>query len=98
MAATIRVSTRELRNRANKLEEYNEKFYTQVTGLKEDESVLTQTFEGDSQKQFHIAFTNNAEKFDQFHAVIQKYIQQLREDADAYDRTEAENVSIASTK
>ncbi len=96
--AQIRVSTQELRNTANELEQCNEVFRTQAAGLRDDENLLSQSYEGDSQKQFHTAFMANAEKFDQFHMTVQNFIRQLREDADAYDRMEAENAAIASTK
>ena len=48
--------------------------------------------------QFHNQFVNDTEKFNQFAQVIAQFIQQLREDADAYDKVEAENASIAMTR
>lgn len=98
MASKIRVTTQELRNKANELESLNTAFRSDVMGLRDDEMQLAQSYEGDAQKQFHIQFTNDMEKFDRFYQTIQQFIQQLRADADNYDKTEAMNVSIAATR
>lgn len=98
MATKIRVTTRELRSRAEELESLNENFHQEVSKLREDETLLSTSYEGDSQKKFHEQFTMDMEKFDTFYNVIRQYITQLRQDADAYDRTEAANVEIASRR
>lgn len=98
MAGKIRVSTRELRNRANELENLNEKFHQEVMKLRQDETNLNSSYEGDAQKKFHEQFTLDVEKFDKFYTMIQQYIVQLRSDADQYDRTENINVDIASRR
>ena len=98
MASKIRVSSQELRRRAEELESLNAAFSKEVGDLRDDETLLGQSYKGDAQAQFHIQFTNDAGKFDQFAQVITRFVQQLREDADAYDRAEAANVSIAMTR
>lgn len=98
MASKIRVSTQELRRKAEELESLNATFSKEVGNLREDETLLGQSYKGDAQAQFHIQFTNDAVKFDQFAQVIARFVQQLREDADAYDRAEVANVSIAMTR
>ena len=98
MASRIRVTTQELRKQAGELENLNAAFCREVGNLGDDETLLGQSYRGDAQVQFHNQFVNDAEKFNQFAQVIAQFIQQLREDADAYDKVEAENASIAMTR
>lgn len=98
MATKIRVSTQELRSKAQELESLNEAFRTEVIGLRDDETLLASSYEGDSQKKFHIQFAGDMEKFDRFYNTIRQFIEQLRQDADTYDRAEAANVEIATTR
>ena len=98
MATKIRVTTAELRKRANDLEALNESFKREVQGLRDDENQLSVSYEGEAQRKFHQAFMTDASKFDSFYELIRRFIQQLRTDADTYDRVERENLNIASTR
>ena len=53
MASTLMVTTSELRKRADELESLNEAFLGKVNGLKDDETLLGQSYVGEAQKQFH---------------------------------------------
>lgn len=97
MASRLRVTSQELRKRADELENLNTTFLAQVSGLKEDETKLAGSYQGDAQKQFHIRFVNDMEKFQAFSNAIRRYIEQLRADADSYDAAESRNVAIAQT-
>lgn len=98
MATKIRVSTQILRSRANELEQMNNKFHQEVENLRNDENVLSTSYAGMAQKEFHKQFTMDAEKFDKFFNGIQRYIEQIRQDADDYDRVESINREIAVTR
>ncbi len=97
MASRLRVTSQELRKRANELENLNTAFLAQVSGLKEDEARLSGSYQGDAQKQFHIRFVKDVENFQAFSNAIRRYIEQLRADADSYDAAERRNVAIAQT-
>ena len=98
MASTLMVTTSELRKRADELESLNEAFLGKVNGLKDDETLLGQSYVGEAQKQFHAQFINDAEKCKQFYNVIREFIQQLRTDAETYDKAEAANISVATSR
>lgn len=98
MATTIRVTTKELRKKAEELRMMNEKFRAEVSGLNEGESRLAAMWEGEAQKVFQQQFRMDSEKFQTFYTGINQYIERLIATADAYDRAEAENVSTAQTR
>jgi len=96
--AEIRVTTQELTRMAEELEKMNSVFCSEILELRVDEALLSTSYEDDSQKQFHIQFSSDVEKFEQFYQTIQQFIQQLRTNADTYDKAEAANVSIAMAR
>ena len=98
MASTIRVTTKVLNNKAEELRGLAERFKSEVNGLGDSESRLASMWEGEAQKAFHQQFVMDREKFDRFYTGILKYIQRLKETANANDRAEAQNVSTAQTR
>lgn len=98
MASKFRVTPKELRNKANELEILNNRFKSEVRKLKDDNMILGMKWEGDARKKFNEQFLLDAGKFDQFSEGIMKFIQQLRTDADNYDKVENTNTSIASVR
>ena len=98
MASKFRVSPATIRNKAAELESFNQKFNAEVAALRDDNQVLGTKWEGDARNAFNTEFLKDAEKFDLFYQGIQKFIEQLRTDCDNYDKVEANNTSIASTR
>ena len=98
MATIIRVTTSELRNRAEQLRTLNEKFKSEKNALSDREKQLLTMYEGDSSRAFDQQFQIDMTKMDAFYQGINEYIQRLLESADAYDRAEQQNVSIAQTR
>lgn len=98
MATTIRVTTASLRSKAEELRGLNSRFKNEVSGLNDKETTLASMWEGDAQKVFHNEFQKDKAKFDQFYSGIEKYIERLNATADAYDKAESQNVSIAQTR
>ena len=94
----IRVTPNTLRSKANELRTLNENFKAEVNAMNENEERLSNMWEGDARNAFHNAFQTDKAKFDTFYAGINKYIERLIETANAYDKVEAENVSIAQTR
>lgn len=97
MATSFRVTSAQLRSKAQELRGLNERFKDSVGNLQASEQALNGMWEGDARKSFHDAFTQNKSKFDKFASGIEDYIQRLEQAAQEYDRVEAQNVEIAKT-
>ncbi len=98
MSTAFRVTSSQLRQKADELRTLNGQFKASVSNLQASESALNGMWEGDARKAFHTAFMQNKSKFDNFSNGMEEYAQRLLNAADEYDRTEAANVGIASTQ
>lgn len=98
MAQRFRVTPKSMRNTANELETLNNKFKTEVGNLKTDNQTLGQQWEGDARNKFNEEFLKDVQKFDEFSKGIQKFIEQLRRNADAYNKVENTNLDIAAVR
>ncbi len=94
----FRVSSSELRQKADQLEQLNAQFKTAVENLVTQEASLASMWEGEAQKAFRAAFNNDRQQFENFYNGIAKYIQALRDAAQKYDEAEAKNLSTAQTR
>ena len=94
----FRVSSSELRQKADQLEQMNNQFKAAVEALSSQEHSLATMWEGEAQKAFRTAFNNDRQQFDNFYNGIVKYIQALRDAAQKYDEAEAKNLSTAQTR
>lgn len=94
----FRVSSSELRQKADQLEQMNNQFKAAVEALSNQEQSLATMWEGEAQKAFRTAFNNDRQQFDNFYNGIVKYIQALRDAAQKYDEAEAKNLSTAQTR
>lgn len=92
------VNSAQLRQKANALNELNQQFRTAVNELTNSEQSLASMWEGDAQKAFHKAFSDDVQQFTNFYNGIAKYIQALQEAADKYDKAEAQNVNLATAR
>lgn len=98
MATIIRVTTSELRNRAENLRSLNDRFKREVDALNSREKQLLGMFEGDASKAFDAQFQLDKSKFDAFAVGIEQYITRLLSSASAYDAAETRNVGIANER
>lgn len=98
MAQKFRVTPKSMRSTADELETLNNKFKNEVKNLRSDNQTLGRQWEGDARNKFNEEFLKDAEKFDRFYEGIQKFIQQLRKNADEYDKVENTNKSIAAVR
>lgn len=94
----FRVSSSELRQKADQLEQMNNQFKAAVEALSSQEQSLATMWEGEAQKAFRTDFNNDRQQFDNFYNGIVKYIQALRDAAQKYDEAEAKNLSTAQTR
>ena len=94
----FKVTPKQMRNVANELETLNNRFKSEVDKLRSDNETLGRQWEGDARNKFNEEFLKDADKFNKFYEGIQKFIQQLRHNADEYDKVENTNVSIAAVR
>lgn len=94
----FRVSSSELRQKADQLEQMNAQFKSAVEALANQEQSLATMWEGEAQKAFRTAFNNDRQQFMNFYNGITKYIEALRAAAAQYDQAEAKNLSTAQTR
>lgn len=96
--AEIKVTPRELRNKATDLENLNRKFRAEVEKMVGYEAQLASMWEGDAQKAFRKAFNDDKLKMERFALNIDKYVMALREDAQKYEEAENKATDIATTR
>lgn len=93
-----RVTTTKMRDIANELETLNNQFKKAVEELKTDNQTLGQQWEGDSRNKFNEEFLKDVQKFNEFSEGIKKFYDQLRRNAEAYDKVENRNRDIAAVR
>jgi len=96
--ARFKVTPTVLRTKASDLETLSNRFNNEVGKLREANTALGTKWEGDSRNKFNEEFLKDAEKFELFRNGVNAFVQQLRNAADEYDKTENINTSIAATR
>lgn len=96
--AEIRVTSAELRRKADELKNLNSQFKAKVEDLTNCEGSLASMWEGDAKNAFHTAFNNDKIQWNNFHTLIEQYIVTLNNIAAEYDNKEALNANIASQR
>ena len=96
--AEIRVTSAELRRKADELKNLNSQFRAKVEDLTNCEGSLASMWEGDAKNAFHTAFNNDKIQWNNFHTLIEQYIVTLNNIAAEYDNKEAINTNIASSR
>lgn len=96
--AEILVTASELTSKAGTLRTYNSNFKSRVGELEQQETRLVGMWEGEAKNAFHKAFTSDKQQWDNFYNLIEQYCAKLEEIAKRYEKAEAENTNIASTR
>lgn len=96
--AEIKVTPRELRNKADQLEQFNRQFRNEVKKMEGYESQLSSMWDGDAKQAFRKAFNDDKIKMERFALNIDKYIMALREDAQKYEEAEQKATNIATER
>lgn len=94
----IQVTARELRNRAENLQNLNGQFQTKASELTEKETALCNMWEGAARDAFHQAYVRDKQQMDAFHQLINQYVQALLEIATRYEQAEARNSELAAAR
>lgn len=96
--AEFRVTSAELRRKADELKNLNSQFKSKVGELVNNEGSLVSMWEGPARDAFHNAFNSDKAQWDNFYSLIEQYIIALNNNAAEYDSKEALNVNIASRR
>lgn len=96
--AAFRVTSSELKAKANELRDLNGQFKTQVGNLESQEGSLASMWEGEARNAFDQAFKNDKTQMDNFYNLIEQYCVALENIAAKYDMAESRNVSTAQTR
>lgn len=98
MASGFVVTASALRRLAEELSQLNGQYKTKVENLAALEQELRSMWEGEANLAFQRAFANDKVNLDNFHAVIERYIQALLAAAAEYERAEAQAAEMATTR
>jgi WXG100 family type VII secretion target len=94
----FQVTAAELRKKAEQLKGLNSRFRSGVDTLETAEQGLKAMWEGEANEGFHNAFIKDKGQMDQFHQVIERYIEALLIIAAKYEEAENKNIATASTR
>lgn len=92
------VTSHEVRNKANSLQELNGQFRNKATELETQEGSLISMWEGEAKNAFHIAFTHDKEQMDSFAQLIDRYVQALLDIAQRYEEAERRALELAQAR
>lgn len=96
--AEIKVTSGELKSKADALQQYVTKFRSEVDKMVGYEQDLAGMWEGEAQAAFRKAFNDDKAKMDQFALNIDRYILALRTDAAKYEEAENKATQIATAR
>lgn len=96
--ATFRVTTNELKAKAEELRALNAQFKNEVGNMEALERSIFDMWEGEAKDAFHNAFSSDKVQMDNFYNAIGVYVQRLEAAAAQYAKAEATNLEIASTR
>ena len=96
--AFFQVTAAKLRTKADQLKGLNARFKAGVDSLQTAEQSLKSMWEGEANDTFHGAFIRDKGQMDQFHQVIERYIEALLIIAAKYEEAENRNIATASTR
>lgn len=96
--AEIRVTSAEVRKKAEELRSLNGQFKQKVEALVTSEQALVAMWEGDAKTAFNNAFNNDRIQMDNFSTVMEQYTIALENIATEYDNKEAINTQIATQR
>ena len=96
--ALNRINTQEMRSVANSAEQLAGDYTRQVQALYQVGGELDKMWDGDANTSFNAQLGQDQSRFEELNRVLGLYVQNLRENADAYDRSEADAVQTLQTK
>ena len=96
--ALNRINTQEMRSVANTTEQLASDYTRQVQALYQTGGELDKMWDGDANSTFNAQLGQDQARFEALNKVLGQYVQVLRENADEYDRSEADAVQTVQTK
>ena len=96
--AEIKVTSNELRTKAEELRQLNNQFKKEVEDMTGTENKLMGMWDGETKDAFHTAYTSDVAQMDEFYNTIEKYCQALENNAEEYDSAEQRNLGTASSR
>ena len=92
------INSSTIKAQAENLSNLNVQFQSQVNELKNIESTLNSSWDGEARVTFHNAFQSDVDQMDNFFKVISQYVATLMNIAARYEQAENKNIDIASTR
>ena len=96
--ALNRVNTQEMRSIANAAEQLASDYVRQVSALYAAGQELDNMWDGDANSTFNAQLGQDQPRFEALNNVVGQYVQVLRDNAEVYDRSEADAVQTLQTK
>lgn len=96
--AEIKVTPKELRNKAQELQNLNKQFRSEVEKMVGYRTQLDSMWDGEARMAFDKAFDTDKAKWDTFARNIDDYVQKMIETAETYETAEQNNLQTASTR
>lgn len=96
--AEIKVTPKELRNKAQELQNFNKQFRSEVEKMVGYRTQLDSMWDGEARTAFDRAFDTDKAKWDTFARNIDDYVQKMIETAETYETAEQNNLNTASTR
>jgi WXG100 family type VII secretion target len=95
--AQSRINTQEMRGVANEVEQLASDYTKQVQALYQAGSDLDKMWDGDANSTFNAQLGQDQARFEALNRVIGQYTQVLRDNANDYDKSEADAVQTLQT-
>lgn len=96
--AEIKVTPRELRNKAQELQNLNKQFRNEVEKMVGYRTQLDSMWDGEARNAFDRAFDTDKGKWETFAQNIDDYVQKMIESAETYETAEQNNLQTATTR
>lgn len=94
--AEIKVTPKELRSKAQQLQNYNKQFRSEVEKMVGYRTQLDSMWDGEARNAFDRAFDADKNKWDLFARNIDDYVQKMIEAAETYENAEQNNLQTAT--
>ena len=96
--ALNRINTQEMRGVASDVEQLASDYTRQVQALYQAGSDLDKMWDGDANSTFNAQLGQDQARFESLNKVVGQYVQVLRDNANDYDKSEADAVSTLQAK
>ena len=96
--AEFKVTSNELKAKANELRNLNSQFKSSVEEMTSNEGSLASKWDGDAKEAFRAEFAKDKAQFETFYQTIEQYIVALENIAAEYEAKELQNIATAQAR